>query len=113
MTVIPSLIAMRLSSLSLSLSFIMQAPSHIHTSLSPFNFKEKSRGFWLVVLLDTLKYSRKALSMVHYGIISYAWCVDTGDYYPQCGRRSDGCTSTITNDLRSIVTRLTNQAVSP
>ena len=57
---------MRLSALSLSLSFIMQAPSHIHTSLSPFYFKEMSRGFWLVVLLDTLKYSRKPVAMAQY-----------------------------------------------
>ena len=105
-------LAMRISSLSLSLSFIMQAPSHIHTSLSPFYFKENSHGFWLVVLLDTLKYSRKPVAMAQYGIISYIRCVDTADYYPQCGRRSDGCTSTITHDLKSIVTRLTNKAVS-
>ena len=57
---------MRLSSLSLSLSFIMQVPSRIQTSLSPFYFKEKSRGFWLVVLLDTLKYSRKPVVMAQY-----------------------------------------------
>ena len=51
--------------------------------------------------------------MVQYGIIIYIKCLDTADYYPQCGRRSDGYTSTINDDLKSIVTRLTNKAVSP
>ena len=109
---IPSL-GISLSSLSLSLSFSRQAPSHIPTSLSPFNFYEKSHRFWVVVLLDTLKYSYKSVAMVQYGIITYIKCFDTADYYPECGRRSDGCTSTITHDLKSIVTRLTNKAVSP
>ena len=51
--------------------------------------------------------------MVQYGIITYIKCLDTADYYPQCGHRSYVCTSTITHDLKSIVTRLTNKAVSP
>ena len=88
---------MGLSSLSLSLSFSRQAPSHIPTSLSPFYFKEKSHRFWL----DTVKYSHKPVAMVQYGIITYIKCHDTADCYPQCGRRSDGCTSTNTHDLKS------------
>ena len=51
--------------------------------------------------------------MVQYGIITYIKYLDTADFYPQCGRRSDGCTSTITHDLKSFVTRLINKAVSP
>ena len=51
--------------------------------------------------------------MVQYGIITYIKCLDTADYYPQCGRRCYGCTSTITHDLKCIVTRLKNKAVSP
>ena len=109
---IPSL-DMSLSSLSLSLSFSWQAPSHIPIFLSPFYFKEKSHRFWLVVLLDTHTYSHKPVAMVQYGITIYIKSLDTADYYPQCGRRSYGCTSTITHDLKSIVTRLTNKAVSP
>ena len=109
---IPSL-GMSLSSLSLSLSFSRQALSHIPTFLSPFYFKEKSHRFWLVVLLDTLKYSHKPVAMVQYGIITYIKCLDKADYYPQCGRRSDGCTSTIIHDLKSIVSQLTIKAVSP
>ena len=63
--------------------------------------------------LDTLKYSHKPVAMAQYGIITYIKCLDTADYYPQRGRRSDGCTSTITHDIKNIVTRLTNKAVSP
>ena len=108
---IPSL-GMSLSSLSLSLSFSRQALSQIPTFV--FYFKERSHRFWLVVLLDTLKYSHKPVAMVQYGIITYIKWLDTADYYPQCGRRgSYGCTSTIHHDLKSIVTRLTNKAVSP
>ena len=51
--------------------------------------------------------------MVQYGIITYIRCLDTADYYPECGRRNAGCTSTITHDLKSIVNQLTNKAVSP
>ena len=97
---------------SISFSFSRQAPSHIPTFLSPFYSEEKSHRFWLVFLLDTLKYSHKPVAMVQYGI-TYIKCLDTADYHPQCGRRCYGCTSTITHDLKSIVTRLTNKAVSP
>ena len=50
--------------------------------------------------------------MVQYGIITYIKCLDTADYYPQSGRLSDGCTSTITHDLKRFVNQLTNKAVS-
>ena len=84
-----------------------------HTDFSVTILFLRKVTLWLVVLLDTLKYSHKPVAMVQCGIITYIKCLETADYYPQCGRRSDGCTSTITHDLKSIVTRLTNKAVSP
>ena len=64
-------------------------------------------------VLDSLNYSLRPVAMVHYGITTYKKCLDTADYYHQCGRRNAGCTSTITHDLKSNVNRLTNKAVSP
>ena len=95
----------------LSLSFIMQAPSHITTFLSPFHFKKSY--IMACCLTRLLKYSQRPVAMVKYGIITYIRCLDTADYYHQCGRRNAGRTSAITYDLKSIVNRLTNKAVSP
>ena len=95
------------------LSFITQAPSHILTFLSPLYFK-KSYRLGLVFLLDSIKYLHGPVVMVrsqhgvitsevsgYIGLLSAMW-------YGNAGR-----TSTITHDLKSIVTRLTNKAVSP
>ena len=99
--------------ISFFLSFIMQAPSHILTFMSPFHFQGKSHRFWLVVLLDSLKYSCQPVAIVQYGIITYIRCIYTADYYHQCGRHNARNTSNITHDLNCVVTRLTNKAVSP
>ena len=99
-TVIPSL-GMRFFSVSLSISFIMQVPSRIHTSLSPSYFKEKSHRFWLVGLLDTLKYSRKPVAFTQRITIPSVIAVVIG---AQALYQ--------THDLNSIATRLTNKAVS-
>ena len=66
----------------------------------------------LIVLLDLLKYSRRPVAMVQYGIITYIRCLDTADYYHHCACRNAGRTSTITHDIKSSVNRLTNKAVS-
>ena len=109
---IPSL-GMSLSCLSLSLLFSMQAPSHIPTFSFTILFLRKVTYILASCLTRYAKNSHKPVAMVQYGIITYIKCLDTADYYPQCGRRSDGYTSTITYDLKSIVTRLSNKAVSP
>ena len=65
-----------------ALSFIM----HTDFSVTILFFK-KLTMILASCQLDTLKYSRKAVAMVQYGIITYKRCLDTADYYPQCGRR--------------------------
>ena len=130
----------------LSLSFIMQAPSHITTFLSQFHFKKSyilasclrvysdrtrqrhydgvkhnalelehmfvnrsiqtGRVASKIYTIETpLKYSQRPVAMVQYGIITYIRCLDTADYYHQCGRRNAGRTSAITYDLKCIVNR--------
>ena len=99
-------------SFSFSRSFILQAQSHIPTFCHHSIFK-KSYKFCLVVLLESLKHSRRPMTMVQYGIITYIRCLDIADYHHQCGRRNSGCASTITHDLKPIITQWTNKAVSP
>ena len=80
---------------------------------STYNHLIHFKKSWLAFLLDSLKYSRRHMAMVHYRITTYIKCLDTADCYHQCGRRNAGCTSTITHDLKSNANRLTNKAVSP
>ena len=49
-----------------------------------------SPRFWLVVLLDSHKYSYQPLAMGQYCIFTYIRCIYTADYYHQYGRRKAG-----------------------
>ena len=108
---IPSVV-MKLSSLSLSRSFIIQTPSYIPTFLWPFYFKEKSHWFWLVVLLDTLKYSRQPVAMGLYDIISYKVPGHSGLLSPAWSPMW-WVHKHYNSWPKSIVTWLINKAVSP